>query len=105
MLRATAMAQDSQLIRSLVTLTLDLPPSCIEFCPAYPDYFVIGTYDLQKEEAAQAGEEDDKSNAQQSQTRHGSLVTFRLTGEKVYVIPSPTTIIEWDRILTLLVLF
>ncbi|KAI4597820.1 hypothetical protein KJ359_004097 [Pestalotiopsis sp. 9143b] len=77
------MAQDSQLIRSLVTLTLDLPPSCIEFCPAYPDYFVIGTYDLQKEEAALAGGDDDESNVQQSQTRHGSLVTFRLTGEKV----------------------
>ncbi|KAI0154077.1 hypothetical protein BJ166DRAFT_555966 [Pestalotiopsis sp. NC0098] len=91
------MAQDSQLIRSLVTLTLDLPPSCIEFCPAYPDYFVIGTYDLQKEEAAQAGEEDDKSNVQQSQTRHGSLVTFRLTGEKVEQIQTlaqPSAILD-----------
>jgi diphthine methyl ester acylhydrolase len=74
---------DSPLMKSLVTLTLELPPSCIEFCPAFPEYFVIGTYDLQKDEGAQANEEISATNQQQSQTRHGSLVTFRLIGDKV----------------------
>ncbi|KAF7540500.1 hypothetical protein G7054_g1395 [Neopestalotiopsis clavispora] len=77
---------DSPLMKSLVTLTLELPPSCIEFCPAFPEYFVIGTYDLQKDEGAQANEETSATNQQQSQTRHGSLVTFRLIGDKVVQI-------------------
>jgi diphthine methyl ester acylhydrolase len=79
------MAQDSNLVKSLLTLTLDLPPSCIEFCPSYPGYFVVGTYDLRKDDAQVSNEEEPAS--QHLQIRNGSLVTFRLTGEKVYVDP------------------
>ncbi|KAI0441818.1 hypothetical protein F4803DRAFT_521792 [Xylaria telfairii] len=71
-------------IASLRSFILDLPPSCIEFCPAHPDYFVIGTYNLQKEEPT-AVEEDDVSNneggyetVKKPQNRNGSLVVFRL---------------------------
>lgn len=28
----------------MTTLFLDQPPSCLEFCPTAPDYFVVGTY-------------------------------------------------------------
>ena len=30
-------------ISSLASLTLDLPPSCIAFCPSKPQFFVVGT--------------------------------------------------------------
>lgn len=85
------MENKEQNIASLQSLVLDLPPSCIEFCPAHPDYFVIGTYNLQKEEP----EEDQNSNAsveaggdeiiKKPQSRNGSLVVFRLTEDINYL--------------------
>lgn len=81
------MAQEGQLINSLQTLILDLPPSCIEFCPAYQDYFVVATYDLQKDDKEQTAEDSEQQEQQQQhhQTRNGSLVLFRLAEGKVYV--------------------
>ncbi|KAF2173581.1 hypothetical protein M409DRAFT_15859 [Zasmidium cellare ATCC 36951] len=38
------------LITSLKSLTLDLPPSCIAFCPRRPQLFVVGTYHLHRKE-------------------------------------------------------
>ncbi|KAI0381086.1 hypothetical protein F5Y04DRAFT_83634 [Hypomontagnella monticulosa] len=79
------MGTEARSIAPLRSLTLDLPPSCIEFCPGHPEYFVVGTYNLQTE----ADEEkppvaDDEEQGQRSnksiQTRDGSLVLFRLTG-------------------------
>lgn len=84
-------AQD-EVINSLKSVTLELPPSCIEFCPAHPDYFVVGTYNLQKEDSVgqdrrdTAAEEendndDDDAPLQQSkqpQSRNGSLLLFSL---------------------------
>lgn len=35
-------------MRHLRTLDLGLPPSCIEFCPAHSNHFLIGTYNLQQ---------------------------------------------------------
>lgn len=73
-------------INSLRSITLELPPSCIEFCPAYPEFFVVGTYNLQKEEpdvgdSAMLGEEDEGTqHGKQPQSRNGSLVLFALTG-------------------------
>ncbi|KAI0389346.1 hypothetical protein F5Y17DRAFT_449338 [Xylariaceae sp. FL0594] len=73
-----------QVIKSARSLTLDLPPSCIEFCPAYPEYFVVGTYNLQKdtvleaEESGAPNKDDGHPNAVKPQTRNGSLVVFRL---------------------------
>lgn len=64
-------------IASLRSLHLDLPPSCIEFCPAHPDYLVVGTYNLQKEESAVA-EEPTQETVKKPQSRNGSLVVFRL---------------------------
>ncbi|KAI3319946.1 WD40-repeat-containing domain protein [Xylariaceae sp. AK1471] len=71
-------------IASLRSVVLSLPPSCIEFCPAHPDHFIVGTYNLQKDEPTQ-GEKTDASNNNGShetikkhQSRNGSLVVFRL---------------------------
>ena len=71
------------------SIILDLPPSCIEFVPRQKDEgripddescFVVGTYDLQKEE--DAGEEESAS-APKEQSRQGSLSLFKLKGEKL----------------------
>ncbi|KAI0969129.1 WD40-repeat-containing domain protein [Xylaria arbuscula] len=65
-------------------LILDLPPSCIEFCPAHPDYFVVGTYNLEKDEPTTADEvgtsdnEDGHEVVRKPQSRNGSLVVFKL---------------------------
>ena len=66
-----------QTIHSLLTTILDLPPSCIEFCPYKPAYFVVGTYSLEK---------DDQEPSETSiQIRKGSLLLFSLEGEKSLV--------------------
>ncbi|KAI1826301.1 hypothetical protein F4861DRAFT_497835 [Xylaria intraflava] len=79
------MESEGRGIASLRSLTLDLPPSCIEFCPAHPDYFVVGTYNLQKEEptnvdndGGSSDHEDSHEAMKKPQSRNGSLVVFRL---------------------------
>lgn len=71
-------------INSIQSLTLDIPPSCIEFCSAAPQYFVVGTYFLEKKEQdasqSEAGEED---VPEEGQKRTGSLIVFRLDGDRV----------------------
>ncbi|KAL2163679.1 hypothetical protein VTH06DRAFT_5737 [Thermothelomyces fergusii] len=79
---------EGKLIRPLRSQILDLPPSCIEFCPAYPSYFLVGTYLLQQEvkdpsfDNAGAGSnprDDGQSRLQkQTQSRDGSIIVFRL---------------------------
>ncbi|KAL7620025.1 hypothetical protein AAE478_010574 [Parahypoxylon ruwenzoriense] len=90
-------------ITSLQSLTLDLPPSCIEFCPAHTDYFVVGTYNLQKQEEpdAEAPVGDDEGEQQikkKAQTRNGSLVVFRLTDaadiKHIQTVPYPSAILD-----------
>ncbi|KAI0517713.1 WD40-repeat-containing domain protein [Xylaria bambusicola] len=74
-------------IASSRCLFLDLPPSCIEFCPAHPKYFVVGTYNLEKEEATAVREdgmlddEDEPEAVRKPQSRNGSLVVFQLVGD------------------------
>jgi len=43
-------------IIALDHIALDLPPSCIEFWPLNPDYFVVGTYEL--DESSTSNEKD-----------------------------------------------
>ncbi|XXH01123.1 pre-rRNA processing [Hypoxylon texense] len=77
------MAAQGRSIIPLRSLTLDLPPSCIEFCPAHPDFFIVGTYNLQKEEEESAVEvpleDEEQQQTKHVQTRNGSLVVFQLT--------------------------
>jgi diphthine methyl ester acylhydrolase len=79
------MKAEDQVNRSSRSLTLDLPPSCIEFCPAHPDHFIVGTYNLQTEEPAAAdggeianSESSHDEKVKKLQSRNGSLVVFRL---------------------------
>ena len=71
------------LIEHLKTITLDLPPSCVEFCPNDPRYAIVGTYNLEKEEGGPPTEEDGK---QKSQQRNGSLILIKVKDDEVYVL-------------------
>lgn len=83
-------------ISSTQSVILNLPPSCIEFCPAHPDLFVVGTYNLEKSEETQTtevdgkqdeGDEDEVSQSpdvsRQPQNRNGSIILFQLREGKV----------------------
>jgi diphthamide biosynthesis protein 7 len=60
---------DIQQPKSATTIFLDQPPSCLEFCPDIPDYFVVGTYLL-----SESKNEDDKVQ----QTKTGSVQLWKL---------------------------
>lgn len=51
------------------TVFLDQPPSCLEFCPEDPDYFVVGTYLL-----SETKDEDGET----VQKKTGSLQLWKL---------------------------
>ncbi|KAK6854743.1 WD-40 repeat-containing protein [Apiospora arundinis] len=98
--------EQAQLVHSQQSLTLDLPPSCIEFCPTHPQYFVVGTYNLQKDDGAptediNADSDDDDDTiqvaARQSQNRNGSLVVFQLDDDEVrhvQTVQQPSAILD-----------
>lgn len=66
-------------ISSKQSLILDLPPSCIEFCLSHPTYFVVGTYNLVKDDVPSNDSGDGGSSASKKpQNRNGSLVVFQL---------------------------
>ncbi|OJD32536.1 wd40 repeat-like protein [Diplodia corticola] len=67
-------------IKSIRSLTLDIPPSCIEFVPGHPELFVVGTYYLEKKQDEEATAESTNGQPQQ---RTGSLLLFRLDGDEV----------------------
>ncbi|EHK23257.1 uncharacterized protein TRIVIDRAFT_36914 [Trichoderma virens Gv29-8] len=77
-------------IASLRSLVLDLPPSCAEFCPAHPEYLVVGTYNLQKDDTepkpAQEEAENGDSAASKPQNRNGSLVVLKVEGDDVSIV-------------------
>lgn len=73
-------------LTSKASLILDLPPSCVQFCPVHPEYFVVGTYSLQKDETTQTDSPDqDEPEARKRQNRNGSLVLFKTDGESLFV--------------------
>ena len=74
------------LIDHLQSLILDLPPSCVEFCPHNERYAVVGTYNLEKEEPVQ-----ELSN-QKSQQRNGSLILLQIEIDGLYVQYSTSVI-------------
>ena len=77
-------------ISSIQSLILDLPPSCIEFCPVARDYFVVGTYFLEKKEQEATAEDTAENNNDEEseevekkpQTRTGSLILFKVEDDK-----------------------
>ena len=60
-------------IHSYRNLILDLPPSCLEFSPLHPEYFVVGTYSLDN-----TGENQSSGTSSEGQDRSGSLLLFQL---------------------------
>ncbi|KAF4453572.1 WD repeat-containing protein 85 like protein [Fusarium austroafricanum] len=93
---------DPELISSKVRLTLDLPPSCIQFCPAHPELFVVGTYNLEKngEDAQQSKPDDDSDPAAATKTpqsRNGSLLVFKVDGAELHLVQTvsqPSAILD-----------
>ncbi|PPJ50558.1 hypothetical protein CBER1_05530 [Cercospora berteroae] len=73
------------LLGSIRSLTLDLPPSCIQFCPARPDVFAVGTYFLHRNEdqdSAQENSENASPAAALPQKRTGSLILYQISHDK-----------------------
>lgn len=62
-------------LRSLISTILELPPSCLEFYSAFPNFFVVGTYYLEQNTNDQSGS--------LSQERRGSLLLFHLEGQNL----------------------
>ncbi|KAK8152495.1 hypothetical protein BKA80DRAFT_322207 [Phyllosticta citrichinensis] len=63
---------DAPILSSLHTTTLPLPPSCIAFVPRFREWFVVGTYFLER------GEEVEQVEEVEGQKRSGSMVLARL---------------------------
>ena len=91
-------------ITPMITEILDLPPSCVEFVPwnrsedgpVDDHFFVVGTYNLQKEESQDklspedmVTEADNEENKQSNmtpkkpQSRNGSLNLFNIRANKL----------------------
>lgn len=77
-------------VKSIASITLDTPPSCIELWPANRRYAVIGTYYLEKTDTQnhdQPGEiniDDVNPDGQKGrQQRTGSLVLLDIQDDKM----------------------
>ncbi|KAH9827564.1 DSBA-like thioredoxin domain [Teratosphaeria destructans] len=80
---------------------LDLPPSCVAFCPTSPEHFVVGTYflhpkDEQKNTVSDAIDGPNSTAAgadgnDEAQKRSGSLVLYRLAGDRTVHIATELT--------------
>lgn len=62
------------------SLTLELPPSCLEFCPLQPSYFLVGTYNLDK--GSEEGGEVEPAVGPQK--RNGSIVVYEIAGREIF---------------------
>lgn len=88
------MADEGEKIRSLQSMILDLPPSCVEFCPRYPSHFLVGTYYLETSEAEVKDTEKNNDGdeieveveAKQAQSKSGSIIVFELEDGQAYAL-------------------
>lgn len=58
-------------ISSEKSTVLDIPPSAVAFCPNHPEYYVVGTYFLHRNDEGQ-------QSSDESQKRTGTLILYRL---------------------------
>ncbi|KAF2835057.1 hypothetical protein M501DRAFT_982982 [Patellaria atrata CBS 101060] len=83
---------------SLHGLIIDLPPSCIEVWPKSPQYFVVGTYFLEKNDADKTERtNDDLPSTSEDQKRSGSLVLGAVENERITILqtcPTPYAILD-----------
>ena len=83
--------KSSKNAKPIGSLILDLPPSCLEFVPvsknshwtAEEPCFVVGTYDLQKDEQHGEDKDADSVSILKEQSRQGSLSLFRLKDDEL----------------------
>ncbi|KAG6006116.1 hypothetical protein E4U54_000228 [Claviceps lovelessii] len=81
---------DVKSIASTAHTTLDLPPSCMQFCPTDSKFFVVGTYNLEKNNASASAHtaltavedvpQKDNCAIGVPQSRNGSLLLFLIDG-------------------------
>lgn len=87
-----------EVISSTQSMVLDLPPSCIEFCPSHPSFFVVGTYYLEKAEEADqpkdGGEDSSEAKTTQPQSRNGSIIVLQLQDGKALGQPFPFSALD-----------
>ncbi|KAK2770841.1 WD-40 repeat-containing protein [Colletotrichum kahawae] len=92
------MAEPDSSVVSTQTLILDLPPSCVEWCPSHPTYLVVGTYNLIKDEPGCTDlENNEVLTGKKPQNRSGSLIIFRLDNGAVHhvqTISHPSAILD-----------
>lgn len=95
-------------IKSLHTLILDLPPSCIEFSKAEPYCFVVGTYELLEQDVEAAADADQAKHDEEQyavergrQKRSGSLILFQIETLKVYVCGLCVVLISFASLICL----
>ena len=70
-------ASDARKTQCVAQEILDGQPSCIEFCPDFPDVFVVGSYKLE-EGSSPASETLQDLADQADQVRSGNLSVFKL---------------------------
>ncbi|KAL1900382.1 hypothetical protein Cpir12675_000964 [Ceratocystis pirilliformis] len=73
-------------ISSLKSTILELPPCCIEFSPFHPQYFVVGTYFLDKKDEAAPEQSSSTTEVREdnklSQHRTGSVEVYYINPAK-----------------------
>ncbi|KAG6056978.1 hypothetical protein E4U32_005437 [Claviceps aff. humidiphila group G2b] len=80
-------------IASTAHVTLDLPPSCVQFCPSDDRFFVVGTYNLEKDSAQTRSVAVDRNSHEEEdltfsapQSRNGSLLLFLIDGSSLNLV-------------------
>lgn len=63
-------------ISSAKSTVLDIPPSAVAFCPAHPDYYVVGTYLLHRNDEGQEARDE-------PQKRTGTLILYKLANTEL----------------------
>lgn len=63
-------------ITSEKSTVLDIPPSATAFCPSHPEFYVVGTYFLHRNE-------DGQEPSDGPQKRTGTLILYRLEGTEL----------------------
>ncbi|EQK97918.1 WD40 repeat-like-containing domain protein [Ophiocordyceps sinensis CO18] len=77
-------------VTSKTSLTLDMPPSCMQFCPSDPTCFLVGTYNLHQQD-------DQNALVGAPQGRDGSLIVFRIDDDqliKVQTVLQPSALLD-----------
>lgn len=68
-------------ISSTKSMRLELPPSCLQFCPVDRSCFVVGTYNLESQNRTEQQQDlPEESTFKRPQSRNGSLMLFHLDG-------------------------